>query len=114
MPQTAKNASVEAIAAKRIPSSVTPPDQGHISPPLENREPHSPSPGATSQAASDKNEIPHCRRARDSWSPDGRKIAFVSNRTGTYEIYVMNADGSGVSQLTRGPEAHRAAWGTHP
>jgi Tol biopolymer transport system component len=50
----------------------------------------------------------------DSWSPDGKKIAFVSNRTGTYEIYVMNATGSGVTQVTRGPEAHRASWGTHP
>jgi Tol biopolymer transport system component len=50
----------------------------------------------------------------DSWSPDGKKIAFVSNRTGTYEIYLMNADGSGATQLTRGPEAHRASWGTHP
>jgi TolB protein len=50
----------------------------------------------------------------DSWSPDGQKIAFVSNRTGIYEIYVMNADGTGVSQLTRGSESHRAAWGTHP
>jgi TolB protein len=49
----------------------------------------------------------------DSWSPDGKKIAFVSNRTGTYEIYVMNANGSGVTQVTRGPEAHRAARGTH-
>jgi TolB protein len=50
----------------------------------------------------------------DSWSPDGKKIAFVSNRTGTYEIYLMNSNGSGVTQLTRGPEAHRASWGTHP
>jgi TolB protein len=50
----------------------------------------------------------------DSWSPDGKKLAFVSNRNGTYEIYVMNANGSGVQQVTRGPEAHRASWGTHP
>jgi TolB protein len=50
----------------------------------------------------------------DSWSPDGKKIAFVSNRTGKYEIYVMNANGSGVTQVTHGPEAHHASWGSHP
>jgi Tol biopolymer transport system component len=50
----------------------------------------------------------------DSWSPDGRQIAFVSNRSGTYEIYVMSANGSNVTQVTRGPESHRAAWGRHP
>jgi TolB protein len=49
----------------------------------------------------------------DSWSPDGKQIAFVSNRSGTYEIYVMNANGSGVTQVTRGPESHRATWGRH-
>ena len=50
----------------------------------------------------------------DSWSPDGRKIAFVSNRTGTFEIYSMNADGTHVTQITHGPEAHLASWGSHP
>jgi len=49
----------------------------------------------------------------DSWSPDGRQIAFVSNRAGTYEIYVMRANGGGAVQVTHGPEAHRAAWGRH-
>jgi Tol biopolymer transport system component len=35
-----------------------------------------------------------------SWSPDGTKIAFSSNRDGNWELYVMNADGSGVTRLT--------------
>jgi Tol biopolymer transport system component len=36
-----------------------------------------------------------------AWSPDGRSIAFISNRSGRSEIYVMNADGSGQRRLTR-------------
>src|SRR5688572_15510070 len=43
------------------------------------------------------------------WSPDGRRIAYQSNRTGNSEIYVMNADGSGVVQLT-----HTAAVDENP
>ncbi len=35
------------------------------------------------------------------WSPDGKRVAFSSNRTGRYQIYVMAADGSGVRQITR-------------
>src|SRR5215469_8228266 len=38
-----------------------------------------------------------------AWSPDGRKIAFVSIRNSTSHIFVMNADGSEVRQLTSGP-----------
>lgn len=36
-----------------------------------------------------------------AWSPDGRQIAFVSDRGGDgYDIYTMNVDGSGVQDLT--------------
>ena len=35
-----------------------------------------------------------------SWSPNGGRITFSSGRDGDFEIYVMNADGSGVVQLT--------------
>src|SRR5262249_7642605 len=38
-----------------------------------------------------------------TWSPDGTKIAFISVRGGEYEIYVMNADGSGQTNLTNNP-----------
>jgi Tol biopolymer transport system component/DNA-binding winged helix-turn-helix (wHTH) protein len=44
-----------------------------------------------------------------SWTPDGR-ILFVSNRTGEYEIWSMNADGSGARQLT----ARSAGWNRWP
>ena len=33
-----------------------------------------------------------------AWSPDGTRIAFSTNG----EVYVMNADGTGVTQLTHG------------
>lgn len=35
-----------------------------------------------------------------SWSPDGHKIAFSSNRDGNGEIYTMNADGTNQTRLT--------------
>jgi Tol biopolymer transport system component len=38
--------------------------------------------------------------ARPAWSRDGSRIAFMSNRDGNYEIYVMNADGSDPLRLT--------------
>ena len=34
------------------------------------------------------------------WSPDGRRIAFSSNRSGRYQIYVMNEDGTGIVQVS--------------
>ena len=35
-----------------------------------------------------------------AWSPDYKKIAFTSNRRGTYELFVINADGTGLKALT--------------
>src|SRR6188474_948714 len=34
------------------------------------------------------------------WSPDGQRIAFRSNRSGSYNLYVMDADGRNVRRLT--------------
>ena len=45
------------------------------------------------------------------WSPDGELIAYDTNkdadgRKHTEQVWVMNADGSGATQLTRGPGFH--------
>jgi len=34
------------------------------------------------------------------WSPDGKRIAFASNRNGSVQIWAINADGSGLQPLT--------------
>lgn len=43
------------------------------------------------------------------WSPDGKKIAFTSNRDGAGDIYVMNSDGSNVRRLTFTPQAESSS-----
>ncbi|MGZ7081395.1 MAG: TolB family protein, partial [Thermoanaerobaculia bacterium] len=42
------------------------------------------------------------------WSPDGKRIVFMSDRSGDPEIYVTNADGSHAVRLTSSPgrDAH--------
>ena len=36
-----------------------------------------------------------------SWFPDGKRIAFQSDRSGRMEVWVMNADGTGAVQVTK-------------
>lgn len=52
--------------------------------------------------------------AHPSWSPDGTKLAFASNLTGKYDIFVVAVDGTGLTNLTGGPDvpldASRPAW----
>jgi TolB protein len=35
------------------------------------------------------------------WSPDGKRIVYQSNQSGAFHIWVMNANGTGQTQITR-------------
>lgn len=50
------------------------------------------------------------------WSPDGTKIVFtrVSANGTRSNIYIVNADGSGLFQVTRGGTDSQPDWGPHP
>jgi Tol biopolymer transport system component len=50
------------------------------------------------------------------WSPDGTKIVFTRvTANGTRSnIAIVNADGSGLVQITNTGDADQADWGTHP
>lgn len=37
---------------------------------------------------------------RPSWSPDSKQIAFISDRSGSPQVWLMNADGANPQQLT--------------
>lgn len=41
--------------------------------------------------------------AEGAYSPDGKLIAFCSDRDGDPDLYIMNADGTGLRQLTNEP-----------
>jgi serine/threonine protein kinase len=34
------------------------------------------------------------------WSPDGKKIAFASDKSGKYQVWMINADGTDLRQIT--------------
>jgi Tol biopolymer transport system component len=74
--------------------------------------------------------VPGCGGARSDpnsigcsnpvWSPDGQKIAFSRHfllPDSHYDQYTVNADGSGLTQVTNTPDLQEdgiADWGTHP
>jgi Tol biopolymer transport system component len=59
-----------------------------------------------------------------AWSPDGSRILFATNRDGNDEIYVMNAGGSGQTNLSNrtardwrpgwSPDGSKILWTTAP
>ena len=42
------------------------------------------------------------------WSPDGKRIAFYSDRSGTYEIWTMDTEGGDLQQVTK--TTGRSLW----
>jgi hypothetical protein len=53
------------------------------------------------------------------WSPDGRKLMFERHfllPNDHFELYTVNADGSGLFQVTNTPDLDEGGgdWGTHP
>ena len=50
--------------------------------------------GTNLHAITDANDID------PTWSADGSMIAFASSRSGTRQLFVMNADGSNIQQVT--------------
>ena len=66
---------------------------------------------------------PESREIHVTWSPDGRSVAWLSDASGEYELYVANQDGSGEPrQLTSdgnvwrfppawSPDSTKLAWG---
>lgn len=53
------------------------------------------------------NESPH-------WSPDGRHIAFQSTRTGKKQIFIMNADGKNLKQISAYGINESPSWSNYP
>jgi TolB protein len=47
-----------------------------------------------------------------SWSPDGRKLAFSSNRRGRYDVFVVDLAGENLRRLTENAGQNtQPVWG---
>jgi len=49
------------------------------------------------------NEDPH-------WSPDGEQLCFTSNRSGHWQIYAINRNGTNLRQITHTGNNREPVW----
>src|SRR2546428_1543415 len=49
-----------------------------------------------------------------TWSPDSRHVTFESSRTGGTQIFIMNADGQNLRQITQTGTNSNPAWSGYP
>ena len=49
------------------------------------------------------NEEPH-------WSPDGEQLCFTSNRSGRWQIYAINRNGTNLRQITKTGNNREPVW----
>jgi Tol biopolymer transport system component len=70
------------------------------------------SPGGKRLAVLTSNRRPLTSSWAPDWSPDGSRIAFARTSDGrrSFHIYVMNADGSGLHQISHGRFDEDPAW----
>ena len=48
-------------------------------------------------------------KERPDWSPNGSKIAFISDRNGERELFIMDTEGSNITKLET-PVGYSFAW----
>jgi len=89
--------NITVSAGTNVAAAVSPAD-GHIVMDLQGVLWSLPQAGGTATALTDAFLEP----ARPDFSPDGKLVAFQAYKGGTFHIWVMNADGTGVRQLTFG------------
>jgi TolB protein len=53
---------------------------------------------------------PNSTESAPTWSPSGLQLAFTSDRTGSNQIWIMNADGTGARKISSESRADRPSW----
>ena len=65
--------------------------------------------------ASNVSRSPQSEDRYPRWSPDGKRIAFTSDRNHSTNLYVMHADGGGLKRLVNSPAVcYMPSWQRTP